>query len=270
MTDVLGVCESWADGIATIRREDGSVVEICTADIVSGKPVPPRPSVRQRVSVRAAESHAGPLWPGVERTALGEWELRHEPVERDRLRKRTNSCLAIGDPGVPVPDAVEAVRAYYDARDRVPMVQVEASSDAERWFTDAGWDVVQGGDALLLLGSLSRARRLLGDVDGSMVRTGVDGPRVRAAVVRSGREVGVGHAATNGDWLGVHDLHVVPTARRAGLARALVSALLAWGAEQGATTVWLHVETDNGPAMALYESIGLEVHHACRYLVAPA
>jgi hypothetical protein len=47
MTDVLGTCESWADGVVTVRREDGTVVEIATADIVSGKPVPPRPPRRR-------------------------------------------------------------------------------------------------------------------------------------------------------------------------------------------------------------------------------
>jgi len=29
------------------------------------------------------------------------------------------------------------------------------------------------------------------------------------------------------------------------------------------------VETDNQPALALYESLGLQVHHGCRYLAAP-
>jgi hypothetical protein len=47
MTDVLGVCESWGDGRCVVRREDGSTVEIATADIVSGKPVPPRPPRRR-------------------------------------------------------------------------------------------------------------------------------------------------------------------------------------------------------------------------------
>jgi hypothetical protein len=47
MTDVLGTCESWGDGVVTVRREDGTVVEIATADIVSGKPVPPRPERRR-------------------------------------------------------------------------------------------------------------------------------------------------------------------------------------------------------------------------------
>ena len=47
MTDVLGMCESWEDDVVTIRREDGSSVEIAVADIVSGKPVPPRPQRRR-------------------------------------------------------------------------------------------------------------------------------------------------------------------------------------------------------------------------------
>jgi hypothetical protein len=47
MTDVLGVCESWGDGRCVVRREDGSPPDIATADIVSGKPVPPRPPRRR-------------------------------------------------------------------------------------------------------------------------------------------------------------------------------------------------------------------------------
>lgn len=260
MTDVLGICESWADGIVTVRREDGSVVEIRTADIVSGKPVPPRPSVRHRVTPREAESHAGPHWPGIVREPLGEWELRFEPEERDRLRKRANSCLAMGDPGLPLADAAARVLDFYGARDRPPMVQVEVGSDADRWFAEAGWSVVRGGDALFLLGSLARARRLLGPVPGATLV--VDGPRARADVDDRAR----GSAGLHDDWLGVHGLVVEPEHRRRGLARAVMAALLEWGAEQGATTVWLHVETDNDPAIALYESMGLTVHHALRYL----
>ena len=266
MTDVLGTCESWADGVVGVRREDGSFVEIRTADIVSGKPVPPRPSVRQRVSAREAESHAAPLWPAVAREPLGEWELRYEAQPVDRLRKRANSCLAMGDPGMPLVDAAEAVVVFYGSRDRTPMVQVEADSDTERWFAAAGWDVVPGGDALLLLGSLSRARRLLGAAPTDLVQISADRPRARASLPRGASA----RAAVDGDWLGVHEVFVEPALRRQGLARALMAALLEWGAEQGATTLWLHVETGNAAALALYESLGLHAHHGCRYLTPPA
>jgi hypothetical protein len=42
MTDVLGTCEAWTDDTVAVRRDDGSLVEIPLADVVAGKPVPPR------------------------------------------------------------------------------------------------------------------------------------------------------------------------------------------------------------------------------------
>lgn len=42
MTDVIGVCERWADGEVDVRRADDTVLTIPTRDIVAGKPVPPR------------------------------------------------------------------------------------------------------------------------------------------------------------------------------------------------------------------------------------
>ena len=71
MTDVLGICESWEGGIVTVRREDGSVVEIATADIVSGKPVPPRPSLHRRLDDAQADRLALPGWQPVESEPLG-------------------------------------------------------------------------------------------------------------------------------------------------------------------------------------------------------
>src|SRR5690242_9497064 len=43
MTDLLGTCVSWGEGRCVIQPEAGEPVEIALADIVSGKPVPPRP-----------------------------------------------------------------------------------------------------------------------------------------------------------------------------------------------------------------------------------
>ena len=107
MTDVLGVCTAWRDGVCTVQPDSGPSVDIPVADIVTGKPVPPRASVRQRVPAREAERHSLPMWPLVERVPLGEWELRTDPAPVGRLLKRANSCLAFGDPGVPLPAAAE-------------------------------------------------------------------------------------------------------------------------------------------------------------------
>jgi hypothetical protein len=42
MTDVLGVMEAWDDEVTVVRTDEGPVT-IAIADIVAGKPVPPRP-----------------------------------------------------------------------------------------------------------------------------------------------------------------------------------------------------------------------------------
>jgi N-acetylglutamate synthase len=268
MTDVLGTCLRWDDGVCVVQPEDGPPVTIPWADVVTGKPVPPRPSVRQRVSSRDAERHALVLWPAVERQALGEWELRTDPAPVGRLLKRANSCLALGDPGVPLPDAAEVILGFYAARGRQPLVQVETGTEADQFFTDLGWTVVPGGDSLFLLTSVAHARRFVGADDDAVLEE--DPPRVLARRLVDGEEVGTARAGLDDDWLGVHAVHVIPEHRGHGHATALMAALLEWGAEQGASTVWLHVETDNEAALALYDRLGFRTHHACRYLVPPA
>ena len=54
--------------------------------------------------------------------------------------------------------------------------------------------------------------------------------------------------------------------RRRGHARALCSALLAWGAERGATRAYVQVLVDNAAAITLYESMGFATQHRARYL----
>src|SRR3954454_1860270 len=204
MTDVLGTCLSWDGTTCVVAPESGPPVAIPLELIVSGKPVPSRPSMRQRVSSREAERHSRPLWPLVERVPLGEWELRTDPAPVGRLLKRANSCLAFGDPGLPLPTAAEAVRRFYAARGRDPLAQVEIGSDPDSALAGLGWTPVPGGDAHFLLTSLAHASRLVdADLD---VEVEEDGPRVRVVRRVDGREIGSGRAAVDGDWLGVHGL----------------------------------------------------------------
>jgi hypothetical protein len=47
LTDVIGMLETWADGRLGVRRSNGELVEIATADVVAGKVVPPAPAPRR-------------------------------------------------------------------------------------------------------------------------------------------------------------------------------------------------------------------------------
>lgn len=265
MTDLLGTCLSWSSEACVIAPESGPPVRIPLSLIVSGKPVPPRPAARSRVSVRSAESHAGPLWPDVERVPLGDWELRH--ASAGRPVRRTTSCLAVGDPGTSYADAAAQVRAFYADRGRGPLAQVEAGSDAEAALRDLGWAPLPHGEADFLLASVAQVRRRLGPAAAAALAT--DGPRAVATVDTGDEVLAEARAGVDGDWVGLHAVAVVPTHRRRGLGRAVLAALLEWAAEQGAATAWLHAETDNRPGLAFHESLGFVAHHRLRYLTVP-
>jgi ribosomal protein S18 acetylase RimI-like enzyme len=157
-TDVLGVMEAWGPGTTAVRRDDGSVVHVEIALIVSGKPVPPRPSPRLRVPVEEAEHRALAGWPAVTAEPLGSWVLR----AAGGFSSRANSVLAVGDPGVPFDQALDTVGAFYSAQGLPARAQVVSGSDQDDAFTAAGWVPARPGEAdtLFQIGSVSRASRL--------------------------------------------------------------------------------------------------------------
>jgi hypothetical protein len=59
-TDVLGICVSWDPCV--VETATGARVVIPLAEIVSGKPVPPRPSVRMRAGFGECEAHGSSTW----------------------------------------------------------------------------------------------------------------------------------------------------------------------------------------------------------------
>lgn len=257
-TDVLGTCTGWDPCV--VLTEAGESVTIPLDRIVSGKPVPPRPSVRLRVSVADAEAHVAGLWPSLEAAPLGDWTLRRTPAT---TRRRANSCLAVGDPGVGLEAALARVGEFYAGS--TPLLHVEADSDTEAALLAAGCAPATTGEADFLLGGVSGIRRRLGRPV-RPAELSVSGTRAVASIGSGCDPVAEASATVEGDWIGLTGLEVDPSHRRQGLAHSVLASLLEWGAEQGATTAWLHVETGNAPALSLYESLGLLVHHRMRYL----
>lgn len=268
MTDVLGMCTAWGEGRCVVVREDGSAVEIALDDIVSGKPVPPRPSVRQRLRPREVEGHVLSLWDEVHVEPLGEWQLRTSGLIGGRHPRRANSTAAMGDPGMPVEQASDTILAWYAARGRPAQAQVVDGSPEHEALLGCGWEPLGSGSAHCQLASVAQVLRALPRADA--VELVESGDRVEAVLPGASGLAGArGQAALDGDWVGVHSLAVEPEARRQGLARTVVSGLLDWAASRGATTAWLHVEIDNAPAIALYEQMGFRTHHSLAYLSHP-
>lgn len=263
MTDVLGVCLRWSDGECVVQPETGPAVTIPLALVVSGKPVPPRPSVRQRVSPREVHRHVASLWPDVTVEPLGDWVLRAAPPIDGRHLRRVNSALAMGDPGLPLAEALARVVAFSERHDRPPLAVVEVGSPEAEALAALGWTPTGLPPVHTQLAPVARTRRALPDPPPDVVVV-AEGPRVEVHIGDRAR----GRAAVDGDWVGLHGVRVAADHRRSGLATGVVAALLEWAAERGATTAWLHVESANAPAVALWEDLGFRTHHDHRY-VAP-
>ena len=76
MTDLLGVCEEWTADDLAVRAEDGTLVRIPLALVVSGKPVPPRASVALRVPAADLHRRSLAMWADLEAEPLGHWVMR--------------------------------------------------------------------------------------------------------------------------------------------------------------------------------------------------
>lgn len=295
-TDVLGVLQSWGSGVVVVQPPTGPPVRIAIGDIVSGKPVPPRPSVRLRVPAAVAEQRALAAWPAREVEQLGAWVLRAS----DGYSTRANSVLAVGDPGLPLPAALARVESFYRSRELPVRAQVVVGSDEQVALEAAGWVPARPdeADTLFQVASVAAARRLVrrspaaGAPEVQVSATADEGwlagePELAGAlavlegpadvgfvsvagpsgVVAKGR-VARGHGAVPGDdeWAGVTNVWVFPGRRRQGLGTAVMGAMLGWAAERGVTTVFLQVRGDNAGALAAYERLGFLTHHAYRYL----
>lgn len=298
MTDLLGVMESWDATSTVVRTEDGTATTIALGDIVSGKPVPPRPSPRMRIAAEELCRLSNASWPAVQTRPLGDWLLRAS----DGFSARASSVMATGDPGVPFDEALRVVTDFYADHGQAPWAQVLVGSSPEARFRDAGWGPARPGEAdtELQLASVAQAARavrrvLARDAPAVAVRDRLtpqwladdaralshhdaavavlEGPDdVVFASVPAGDSAALvarGRVAVHGDWAGITDVWVSPGQRRRGLGVAVLAALLERAAERGASTAYLQVRADNLPALALYDSLGFRVHHTYRYVAAP-
>jgi GNAT superfamily N-acetyltransferase len=276
MTDVLGECLAWGDGVCVIApTSGGDPVTIAIADIVSGKPVPPRPSPRLRVSPRAAQLRGFALFPDLVVTPLAGpsgWLLRSSATA---VARRANSVLAFPVPAGTSYEVVAGattsydvatvaeVERYYEGVGKPAVAAVLGESVEREFLRGLGWvPESHEADTLFQLASVASVRRALRSVDHTGVVMTRDGATVTAAIPGAAR----GMAAYDDDWVGFRGLEVDPARRRQGLARTIMAALVARGAELGATTAYLQVLSDNQPALALYGSLGFTTHHAYAYL----
>ncbi|MCW2856995.1 MAG: GCN5-related N-acetyltransferase [Marmoricola sp.] len=289
MTDLLGVCESWGETSTTIRSEDGTVTTIALADIVSGKPVPPRPSRFARLTPDEVEARATAFFVPRETDHIGDWVLRFT----GGANARPNSVLPVGDPGTDLDTAIRRTVEFYAERGREAVAQAVVGSPVQIELEARGWTVLRPGEAdtEVLLAGTAAVRRALSGVDTTAVAhanrisrgwlTGnenalanYDAVAESLALARASfatiDEDGVqrvhGRVSIERDWGFVADLMVAPNQRRRGFGRTMMAGLTEWAAEGGASVLLLQVAADNEAAQSLYAQLGFERHHAYRHL----
>ncbi|WP_206691147.1 GNAT family N-acetyltransferase [Quadrisphaera sp. INWT6] len=291
-SDALGDLVAADEQRLVVATRRGEVVVQRTA-VLAAKAVPPAPERRKRrpgaetrpqISTDALELEAAEHWRPQEREDLGAWRLR----AAGGFTGRANSALAVGDPGCDLDTALERVRAFYAARDLEAVVAAPTGALAEE-LERRGWTVRT--PTLVMTAPVPGASapeptvRFDAEPDERWLTAyqgrGPVGPAGRAVLLSADRQVfaslreddevlAVARGSLSaGGWLGLSAVETAPAHRRRGLAGRLTGALLAWGAQQGATAAFLQVAASNAAARALYERAGFAPHHEYRYLVAP-
>ncbi|MFF5726246.1 GNAT family N-acetyltransferase [[Kitasatospora] papulosa] len=288
-TDTVGVLTSWDGDVLSVTTRSGESVRIAESSLVAGKVVPRAPARRRGPAVSFGELApvTARAWQPVESELLGDWRLR----AAGGFTRRANSVLPLGDPGLPLGEALGRVRRWYEDRGLPAYVQTATGAEGtQEWLCagleEHGWR--REVSAEVRIAALAPVGDL--DADVSAVRTsrrpdeawlsryqrfGTPGPHVRE-VLGSGPSVwfasvpgdgpagvpaAIGRCVVDGRWAGFMAVEVGPEHRRRGLATAVMTALARTALDEGASAAWLQVESDNEGARALYDGMGFATHH---------
>ncbi len=278
-----------------ITRRDGESVGIPESALVAGKVIPAAPARRRGPAASYPELArvAARAWPPVESEPLGDWELRAAAG----FTRRANSVLPLGDPGLGLDAALDAVRRWYGERGLPARVQTATGAEGTQellcaelerrgWAREVSAEVWTGalapvadragGEGVVLSRTadeawLARYRRK--GVSEVALRVLRGGPSVWfAAVPGAGAgepPAAIGRCVVDGRWAGFAAVEVDPARRREGLATEVMAALARRALDEGASAAWLQVETDNEGGRALYRTLGFLPHHAYHHYRAP-
>jgi N-acetylglutamate synthase len=238
---------------------------------------------------RAAAQH----WQAPEQEWLGEWLLRAAAG----FTGRANSALPLGDPGVPLPEAVTIVADWYRRRRLPPMIAVPlplgpGQSALDIFLAERNW-VLPFGPILVMMAGINdlpaptpdNGVQLDPEPDAAWLALyrfrGQELPPIAstllmsapwqafASVRRDGRAVAVGRISVVGQWGVITAVDVDGACRRQGLATEITAALAVVASRRGASRLLLQVELDNAPARTLYARCGFRDSHTYHYRVPP-
>ena len=303
LTDTVGELLSMDERALVVRTRSGDV-RLERARVVAARVVPPRPTRRgaahRAISIADLQRAMVAGHPPLEDGRVGDWLLR----AADGWTGRSNSLLPVGDPGLPLEEALDRASAWYTERDLPLRVQLAApprarleddplarvllergagTSDPVHVMTAATRTVMsRTADAALPPGLAlvvettptpaflaASGERVRGH---AQVAAAVWGRSAASTFLRvedtAGATVGVARTPTHDGWAGLYGLHTEPASREAGIGTALVGEVARRADVRGIRSLYLQVEQAN-PAIGLYTRLGFETHHVYRYLSLP-
>lgn len=163
----------------------------------------------------------------------------------------------------PCLDALLAARGYEHADETIVMLaeRFSGAGDARvevRPGVASDWVEAYAAAACLSPASMATLARMMGLI----------APRhATARVTADGHIVGFGLGVLDRNHIGAFEILAAPSHRRQGLGRAIMHALLAWGAREGATSAYLQVVATNTPAIALYRELGYREVYRYHYRI---
>ncbi|WP_431896103.1 GNAT family N-acetyltransferase [Nonomuraea sp. bgisy101] len=221
-------------------------------------------------------------WPALERVELDGWTLRHA----EGVTKRANSVLVTGTPA-DLGGAIESAEAFYADRGLPAVFSLGSRAAAlDPVLEERGYRLV---DPVLVMVASSSPGPAAHEVriedapwqgwleswwavDGrygegmeaaEKICTGV--PAWYAAVEEDGVALAVGRGVPQGDTLGVYCMATLPQARRRGLARSVLRALVR---HAGLASSYLVTKADNAAGVEFYRGEGFADAGGYHYRVA--
>ncbi len=234
----------------------------------------------------ALEVVSARAWPALHTARLGGWRLNASTGHTGRA----NTCWALEAPDRPLDEALAFVESWYAGFGLPPKFKTVDGAphpgDVEAFLRANGFS--PNTETKVMIGPVGGANDgvLLEDAPGEVFQSvlfetlyrdmadaeerlatlrRIAQPIRFARIERDGRAVAVGAVAVDGDWAGVSVMRTSPDYRRQGLAARIVSALLGFAGEQGASRSYLQVEAKNETAVALYEKLGFTTAYQYRY-----
>jgi ribosomal protein S18 acetylase RimI-like enzyme len=243
--------------------------------------------------IAAIEAAAFDAWPAAEVRSLGPWRLRF----MSGVTNRANSAWAgPGDAPPGIEARIAAVERFYRERQLPAMFQMTPLSDprlddllAARGYEKLGTTSVQVADAAHVAALSPRAGISAAceprlpeawfEISGHRGRfRGRAAPVYRglldrlsgrcgfaSAVDASGAIAAVGLAVLAPPLAGIFSMLTLPERRGRGYGEALLGELARFAAARGARRLYLQVECDNAPALALYARAGFAETHRYHY-----